>query len=122
MLDRLALSATSVARNLYLLENSRRKHVLLDLHTMAMTHVTSIDLAIFTSSPVALVADLLLLQLELGGMPIVKVLQRNADSYFHVWSSPLTLLMPKVSTTTEEPREHVKWIMVSASLALLPLF
>jgi hypothetical protein len=121
MLDRLPLPATRIARNLHLLENTWRKLVLLDLHTMPITSMTGIHLSIFTSTALALLTNHLFLQLEFGGMSIVEILQRNTDSNFHVRASSLASSMPEMSSAAEEPREQVEGVVVVAAAALLSL-
>ena len=122
MLNGLSLTTTSIAGNLHLLENSWCKHVLLDLYSMSTTYVAGIDLAICTSGAFALVADLLSFELEFRGVAVVEVSKRDAYSYFHVWSTSLSLLVSEMSAASEESGEQIEWIMVSSSPAsLLPL-
>jgi hypothetical protein len=121
MLDRLPLSATRIARNLHLLENTWRKLVLLDLYTMPITRMTGIHLSILTSTALALLTNHLFLQLELGGMSIVEILQRNTNSNFHVRTSSLAAAMSEMSASAEETREQVEGVVVVSSTALLSL-
>jgi hypothetical protein len=121
MLDRLPLPATRIARNLHLLENTWRKLVLLDLHTMPITRMTGIHLSILTSTALALLTNHLFLQLELGGMPIVEILQWNTHSNFHVRTSSLAAAMSEMSASAEETREQVEGVVVVSSTALLSL-
>ena len=105
MLDRFPLAPACIACHLHLLEDARCKHVFLDLHTMSITNMASIHLSISTSTSLALLSNHLILQLELGGMAIVEILQRNAHTNFHIRTSSLTTSMSEMSSATEEPRE-----------------
>jgi hypothetical protein len=67
------LSTADIACNLHLLEDARRKHMFLDLHPVPATARTLIHLSIRASTTLALLANLLLLELEFRLVPIIKV-------------------------------------------------
>jgi hypothetical protein len=67
------LPAADIACNLHLLEYPRRKHMFLDLDPVPATTRTLIHLSIRAPATLALLANLLLLELEFCLMPIVKV-------------------------------------------------
>jgi hypothetical protein len=59
--DNLPLAAAALTLDLHLLENTRRKHVLLDLNAMAPALSTGIDFTVRGAGTFALFANLLLL-------------------------------------------------------------
>jgi len=122
MLDCLPLPTARIASNLHLLEYSWCKHVFLDLDSVAITGMTSIHLSIRTSAPVTFITYLLFLQLKLGRVSIVEISQRDANSNFHIRTTSLSRLMAEMSTSAEESREQIEWIMVVSATSLCSLF
>lgn len=122
MLDSFPLPTTRIARNLYLLEDTWRKHVFLDLDPMPVTSMARIHLSIRTPASFALLANHLFLKLKFCGMTVVEILQWNTDSDFHVRSTSLASSMAEMSASAEEPGKEVEGVVVLAAASLLPLF
>jgi hypothetical protein len=97
---------------LHLLEYPWRKHVLLDNHTMPATLSTDIHKLIARAGAIALVADLLLLKLELRLVPVVEILQGNVDPHFHVRAATLPTPVSEVSAAAEEAGEEVEGVVL----------
>jgi hypothetical protein len=120
VLNSLSLASTCFARDLYLLKDARGEHVFLDLHSLAVTHITRIDLPVRTARAVALVANLLFLQLEFRRMAVVEILQGDANADLHIGSPSLTLVSKVPTTATaKEARKQIERVMAPAALATL---
>lgn len=120
MLYRFPTAATLVALRLDLLEHARRKLVLGYAHAMSTAVPTGLDDAVCRSSALTLLTDLLLLPLELGCPPVVKIAQGNTNLDFDVGAFAYAVAA-KVSAAAEETTEEVEWIMMLAPASLLPL-
>jgi hypothetical protein len=72
----------------------------------------------------ALLADLLLVPLELGRAAVVEVAQRDGDFDFDVVAAPLAGLAAVVPAAAEEAAEEVEWVVPAAvaPALLLALF
>lgn len=66
----------------------------------------------------ALLADLLLLDVELVLVARVEVLQRHADADFHVRPAALALLVAEVAGAAEEAGEEVEGVVAAAAAAV----
>jgi hypothetical protein len=102
VLDDLPLSAAYITVRLHLLENARREHMFLYYHASPPTFMTRVDLPIRTAAPLTVLADLLLLNGELGISAIVEIPQRELEPDFHIRAPPLSTRMAEVPATTEE--------------------
>jgi hypothetical protein len=100
-----------------LLEHARGELVALDPDTMAVARGASLDDAVSGAGAVAVLANMLLIPLKLGGAPVVEVPQR--DGNFKVGILAASLLLAEVATSAEETVEDVEGIVVSAAATLL---
>lgn len=69
----------------------------------------------------ALLADLLLVPLELGRVAVIEVAQGDADLDFDVVAPPLAGLVAKVAAAAEEAAEEVEGVVRLEAAALLAL-
>lgn len=113
VLDGLAAPAARVALHLELLEHAGRELVLDDAHAVAAADAAGLDDAVGRPAAVALLADLLLLPLELRVHAVVEVAQRDAHPDLHVAPARLSSLV--VAAPAEEPAEQVERIVVVPS-------
>jgi len=119
VLDGLSAAATLVALHLNLLEHARGELMADNLDAVALARRASIDLAVGGTGTVALLANVLLIPLELGGAPVVEV--SECDGNLDVSIVAATLLLAEVATSTKETVEDVKGVMVAATTLLLVL-
>jgi hypothetical protein len=108
-----------VALHLDLLVHAGRQHLLLDHEAAAPAHVTRVDLAVFASRTVAVLADLLLVPLEVDRLAGVEVAQGDAEPDLDVLAAPL--LAAVVAAAAEEAAEEVEGVVVLEAAALLVL-
>jgi hypothetical protein len=101
MLDNLSLATAVIAADLHLLEDSRREHVLPDDNSVAVALSANIQLLVTCAGSITFVADLLLLEMELGFLSVVEVPQRYGDAHFHIWPSALAVASSTAATTEE---------------------
>src|SRR3954471_17777703 len=95
----------------------------LNLDAVAPTLRTRIDLAIRTPTTLALLADLLFLELEFRGVAVVEIAKGNAHTDFHVGTASLPASVPGMAPAAEEAREEIEGVVVPvAAAALLALF
>ena len=122
--DGLALAAALVAGHLHLLEDARREHVLLHHHTSAAALPARVHGPVRAAGALALLANLLLLDLEfvLGAGVEIPQWHRHAD--FHVGPAALAATVARVAAAAKEAAEEVKGIVRAAAgaVALLVLF
>lgn len=97
--DDLSQSRTVLARHLHLLDH--RAHLSeLDAYAPAVTGRALLDGAFFTAAAVALGAEDVAGESELGGLALVQILERDVDAVHQI----LRLARPALpSTATEEP-------------------
>lgn len=119
MLDRLAPPTTGVALCLDLLEHARCQLVLDDAHTMAVTTIASLNDTIGGAGAIALLADLLLVPLELGVATIVEVAESEPDLDLNVVAAGLPTLI--MATSTKKAAEEIERVVVLAASSLLAL-
>jgi len=105
MLNGLAAAAAAVAVHLHLLDHAGCYLVPLDAHAVAVAVAARLDLAVGRARSVALLADLLLVPLELGRPAVVEVAQRDADLDLDVGALPLAGLVSEVAAAAEEAAE-----------------
>lgn len=117
--DRLALAPTLVAPHLHLLEDPRRKHVLLHHHAAAPAFAARIYLPVRAARALALLAYLLLLNLELVLGACVEIPQWHRHANFHVRSAALATAMARVATAAEEAAEKVERVVRAAGAVTL---
>ena len=79
MLDGLSLAATLVALHLDVLENAWRKHVFLNLDTMAVAAGACLYLSVCTATALAFLSNRLLLKLEFSRLSVEELLHRTND-------------------------------------------
>jgi hypothetical protein len=77
--------------------------------------------AVGRAGPLARLADLLLVPLELGRAAVVEVAQRDGHLDFHVVPAPLAGLVAVVATAAKEAAEEVEWVVAPATAAALLL-
>jgi hypothetical protein len=119
MLNRLALTRTLLAMRLHLLEQARRKLMLLYPDAAPTTKITRLNMSILRSRPLTRRANRLLLNRKLRLAPVVKVAQRNRNTHFHVGTPPLAAVVPEVAWAAEEAAEEVEGVVVLAGPAAL---
>lgn len=117
VLDGLAAAAAGVALGLDLLEHAGRQLMLDDADAVAAAVAADVDDAVLGAAAVALLADLLLVPLELGVAAVVEVAQGHAD--LHLDAVPARLAPLVVPAPAEEAAEQVEGVMVAAALLLL---
>ena len=100
MFDNFPLTTAMIAADLHLLEDPRSEHVFPDDNSMAVALSANIQLLITCASPIAFVANLLLLEMKLCFLPIVEVPQGYGDANFHIWSSALAVASEAAAATT----------------------
>jgi hypothetical protein len=77
--------------------------------------------AVGRAGPLARLADLLLVPLELGRAAVVEVAQGDGHLDFHVVPAPLARLVAVVAAAAEEAAEEVEWVVPAAAAAALLL-
>lgn len=117
VLDGLAAAAAGVAPHLHLLEHSGGELLLDDAHATAAAGVARLDLAVGAAGALAVLADVLLVPLELGRGAVVEVAEGDLDPYLDVVAAGLTAAAAEVSVAAEEAAEEVKGIMATAAAA-----
>jgi hypothetical protein len=117
VLDGLAATAALIALHLHLLEHAWGELMADNLDAVALAGGASVDMAVGGTGTVALLAHMLLIPLEFGRAPVVKVSERNGN--LDVGIVAASLLLAEVATSTEETVEDVEGIVVSATTALL---
>ena len=95
--------------------------MLLDKHTVPTTARASFDDTIGRSRALAILADVLLVPLELCRATVVKVAKGYLDLDFGVGAAPLARLVSVVAATPEETAEYIKGVMLLKPSTLLPL-
>jgi len=120
VLDGLAPAPAGVALHLDLRDHAGSDLVPHHPGAVAVAAVARVDHAVGRPGALALVADLLLLPLELGRPAVVKVAQRDADLDLDVGAAALARLA-KVPAPAKESGKEVEGVMVpsAALLALL---
>jgi len=78
-------------------------------------------MAVGRAGAFALLADVLLVPLELGRPAVVEVAQGDADFYLDVLASPLAVLVAVVAAAAEEAAEEVEGVLLLEAAALLAL-
>ncbi len=116
-----ASAAALVALHLHLLEHTRRKLVPHDLDAAAVARGHCSAVLVGRAGTIALLADLLLVPLELGHSAVVEVAQRDFNPHLDVRAAALALAA-EVTTAAEEAAEEVEGIVgveTAAPLLLL---
>jgi hypothetical protein len=106
-----------VALHLHLLVHAGREHLLLDDHAVALARAAGVDPAVLGPGPVALLADLLLLPLELDRLARVEVAQADSELDLDVLPPALAVVAP----AAEEAAEQVEGVVLPEAAALLLL-
>lgn len=120
----LAPTTALIALHLHLLNHARGKLVSDNSDTVSTTDIAGIDMLIRRPCTLALLANLLLVPLELGRAAVVEVAEGDADFQLDVGTPALAGLVAEVAAAAEEAGEEVERIVVllAALLALLEAF
>ncbi|KAI6763839.1 hypothetical protein HG530_007628 [Fusarium avenaceum] len=119
MLDVLAPATTGVASLLELLEHAGGELALHETNTVAAAGLTSIDLAVFTSTALTGFADVLLVPGEFGSGAVVEVAQGDLNTDFDVVTSGFAGSSSEMTVATEETAEEVEGIMAATATSSL---
>ena len=116
--DGFPLSATLVALDLHLLEQSGRKLLSLDTNTPAIARIAGVYVAVFAPRALARRANSLLLDFEIGDASVVEVAEGDRNAEFHVGTVALAAAV-EVAASAEEAAEEVEGVVVLAGGATL---